>query len=118
MLVIILLGVILAIVCYMFYVIRGEFFRVSERQSNTLMHIARMNRGLLSSLGEMLGPPTIMDSVETEHDHAQKAPEETDEAEGEEASQSAPPVIEIVGVAAPKHQPLPVIEEVPRTSDA
>lgn len=125
MLVIIMLGVILAIICYMFYVFRAEFFRVSERQSNTLMHIARMNRGLLQSLSEMFSSDEAPPEIEqTTDDGPEPQTQEMD---------TATEVIEVVGTQAEIHPPesrLPsvieevtqevpriveVVEEVPRT---
>lgn len=53
MILVVLLSIVLALLCYAFYVFRMELFRISERQSNMIMHVARMNRGLLSGIGSM-----------------------------------------------------------------
>ena len=113
MLVVILLGIIIAVMCYMVYTFRAEFFRLSERQSNTLMHVARMNRGLLSSMQELLTPAAAETEDQALDGAMPSAVEEVampsvveEVASGEELA-SAPVVAPVPGV-------LPVIEEVPR----
>lgn len=53
---VILVSVLLALVLYLFMYLRTELFRITERQSNTLMHMARMHRGLLGGIANMLHP--------------------------------------------------------------
>ena len=54
---VILISVLLALVLYLFVYLRSELFRITERQSNTLVHMARMHRGLLGGIANMMHPP-------------------------------------------------------------
>lgn len=59
---VILVSVVIALVLYLFVYVRTELFRITERQSNTLIHIARMHRGLLGGIANMLQPSTLVAS--------------------------------------------------------
>lgn len=58
---VILISVLLALVLYLFVYLRSELFRITERQSNTLVHMARMHRGLLGGIANIMNPPLVSD---------------------------------------------------------
>tara|TARA_B110000046_G_C12855696_1_gene339619 strand:+ start:514 stop:804 length:291 start_codon:yes stop_codon:yes gene_type:complete len=65
---VILVSIVLALLLYLFVYLRTELFRITERQSNTLMHMARMHRGLLGGISNMLHPtpePLVEDAEPT-----------------------------------------------------
>ena len=62
---VILISVLLALVLYLFMYLRSELFRITERQSNTLVHMARMHRGLLGGIANMMNPPLVTDDEPT-----------------------------------------------------
>jgi len=55
--IVLVLAVVLALLVYMYLYIRSELYRLSEKQTNSVMHIARMNRGMLEHIAEMMQPP-------------------------------------------------------------
>jgi hypothetical protein len=58
---VILISILLALVLYLFVYLRSELFRITERQSNTLVHMARMHRGLLGGIANIMNPPLVAD---------------------------------------------------------
>ena len=58
---VLLISVLLALVLYLFVYLRSELFRITERQSNTLVHMARMHRGLLGGIANIMNPPLVAD---------------------------------------------------------
>ena len=46
----------LAVLLYMLFYVRTEIFRLNERQNTTLMHIARMNRSMTTTILQALNP--------------------------------------------------------------
>lgn len=50
----VLLSCILALLIYIFLYIRSELYRLGDRQNQLLMHVARLHRGLLTSIMEVL----------------------------------------------------------------
>jgi hypothetical protein len=78
----ILVSIVLALLLYLFIYVRTELFRITERQSNMIMHMARMHRGLLGGIANMLHPAPEPPEAAQEDDRGLPTVVEVENEEG------------------------------------